>query len=182
MKITKKRIFDLLWVLAFAVILIPTSRAWILKQLSFSPDIEAVSERVPLSTYDWQLIGVNTADLDFNTLKNNVVFVNFWATWCPGCVAEKPSIQALYNDYKDKIVFLSVTNDPKDKVDAYFKKKGYNLPVYNLKTREPKELLSESIPTTFVIDKKGFIVIKSGRADWDTAKTRRYLDDLIARE
>jgi len=180
MKFTKKRFFDLLWIVAFALILIPTSRAWLLKQFSFSPSITAISDREPLATYNWQLKGLNVSNINFLDLKNKVVFVNFWATWCPGCVAEKPSIQALYNDYKDKVVFLTVTNDSKDKVEAYFKKKGYNLPAYNMITHEPKQLRTESIPTTFVIDKKGMIVIKSGRADWNTDKIRDYLDTLIA--
>lgn len=179
MKFTKKRFFDLLWVVAFAIILIPTSRAWVLKAISFSPSIEDIEDQQALSSYKWLLNGVNTADLNFEDLKNKVVFVNFWATWCPGCVAEKPSIQALYNDYKDKVAFITVTNENKEAVNTYFKKKGYNLPVYNLKTREPKELTSESIPKTFVINKKGLIVINSGRADWNTDKIRNYLDVLL---
>ncbi|MBL4746045.1 MAG: TlpA family protein disulfide reductase [Flavobacteriaceae bacterium] len=179
MKFTKKRFFDVAWVLVFALILIPTSRAWLLKLISLSPSIENVSDRIPLSTYNWQLKGVNTQDVDFLDLQNKVIFVNFWATWCPGCIAEKPSIQALYNDYKDQVVFLTVTSDSKEKVDVYFKKKGFNLPVYHLMTREPKELSTETIPTTFVIDKNGMIVIKSGRADWNTDKIRDYLDLLI---
>lgn len=180
MKFTKKRFFDILWILAFAIILIPTSRAWLLKLISFSPAIENVAERQALSSYNWHLKGLNTADVNFENLKNKVIFINFWATWCPGCVAEKPSIQALYNDYKDKVVFITVTNETEDKVTAYFKKKGYNLPVYNLKTSEPKELSTESIPKTFLIDKKGMIVINSGRADWNTATIRAFLDELIA--
>jgi len=180
MKFTKKRFFDVLWIMAFVLLLIPSSRAWLLKQFSFSPSIEAISEQKPLATYNWQLKGLNTSDINFMDLKNKVVIVNFWATWCPGCVAEKPSIQALYNDYKDKVVFLSVTNETKDKVTEYLQKKKYNLPAYNMITREPEELSTESIPTTFVIDKKGMIVIKSGRADWNTDKVRDYLDTLIA--
>ncbi|PCH99781.1 MAG: thiol-disulfide oxidoreductase [Flavobacteriaceae bacterium] len=180
MKFTKKRFFDLLWVLAFAIILIPTSRAWLLKIISFSPSIEKVSERISISSYNWELKGINTQDVNLKAFKNKVVFVNFWATWCPGCVAEKPSIQALYNDYKEKVVFLTVTNETKDIVNAYFKKKGYNLPAYNRSSMEPKELSTQSIPTTFVIDKKGMIVIKSGRADWNTDSIRDYLDTLIA--
>lgn len=180
MKFTKKRFFDLLWVVAIAIVIIPSSRAWLLKVISFSPSIENVSERIPISSYDWKLKGLNTSDVNFETLKNKVVFVNFWATWCPGCVAEKPSIQALYNDYKNKVVFLTVTNETKEVVAAYFQKKGYNLPAYNMITREPKELSTENIPTSFVINKKGLIVIKSGRADWNTDKIRDFLDSLLA--
>ncbi len=180
MKFTKKHFFNLLWILVFAIVLIPSSRAWLLKQLSFSPSIEKKTDRIALSTYKWQLKGIHTEDVNFENFKNKVVFVNFWATWCPGCVAEKPSIQALYNDYKDQVVFVTVSNETEDKITDYFKKKGFNLPVYNLITRAPKELETESIPRTFVIDKKGMIVINSGRANWNADSIRKFLDDLIA--
>ena len=137
-------------------------------------------ERVKLSSYDWKLIDVNGQEWDFETLKGNVVVVNFWATWCPPCVAEMPAFEKLYQDYKENAVFLFVANDDKSKVEYFMDKNQYSHPVYYQLTEAPKELLSNSLPTTYIINKEGEIVVhKTGAADWNSGKVRDLLDTLI---
>ncbi|RUA12580.1 MAG: TlpA family protein disulfide reductase [Flavobacteriia bacterium] len=138
------------------------------------------SERVDLSTYNWNLSDTQGNAVDFNDYKGKVVLVNFWATWCPPCVAEMPSYQDLYNDYKDKMEFVFVASDDQGKVMKFLADKGYKLPVYFQTSKAPEELRSNSLPTTFIIDKKGRIVVdKTGAADWNSGKVRDMLDDLI---
>jgi peroxiredoxin len=91
-----------------------------------------------------------------------------------------PSIQALYNDYKDKIAFVFITSDQKSKVDKFYAKNNYNLPTYNLLSNTPKEISTRSIPATFVIDKKGKIAVKEiGASNWNNSSVRKMLDNLI---
>ncbi len=79
------------------------------------------SKRVKLSTYNRQLKDVKGHKVDFNSFKNRVVVVNFWATWCPPCIAEMPAFEKLYQDYKKDVVFLLVANDdPKKSRKIYF--------------------------------------------------------------
>lgn len=173
-------ISNILFIAVLALIIYPPSRAWIMRQFAFSPSIENVEDRAKLTNYNWQLKGLNTTDLDFETAKNKVVIVNFWATWCPPCVAEMPSLQNLYNDYKDQVVFIFVTQEGPEKVIPFMEKNKYDLPIYNMVNREPSLLTSKSIPATFLIDKNGSIVIsKTGAANWNSSKVRSQLDELL---
>jgi thiol-disulfide isomerase/thioredoxin len=139
------------------------------------------NERVQLSSYDWNLSDIQGNAVDFNEFKGKVVLVNFWATWCPPCVAEMPSYQDLYNDYKDKMTFVFLASDDHVKVKKFLTDKNYKLPIYFQTSKVPQELRSSSLPTTFIIDKNGRIVVdKTGAADWNSGKVREMLDKLIS--
>jgi len=105
--------------------------------------------------------------------KGKVVFLNFWATWCPPCNKELPDIEALYKDYKSnqgEVIFIGVTNPTseeypnsqdieKKKIQEFLSEKGYSFPtVFD----ETGDLLNSyqisAFPTTFIINKKGNII------------------------
>ena len=103
--------------------------------------------------------------------------MNFWATWCPPCVAEMPSFQNLYSDYGDRVVFLFVANDDPDRVIRFMENKELSLPVYFQVSEVPGEMSSNSLPTTYIIDPRGVIIAsKVGAADWNSSKVRALLD------
>lgn len=183
MKIKKSTISNILFLVFIALMLFHTpTKSFILRLIAFSPSVENEADRATLSRYDWALKGLNTSDINLSDLKGKVVFVNYWATWCPPCIAEMPMLQNLYNDYKNDVAFLFVTTDNKEKIDQFFEKNDYHLPTYNLMSNPPKELnTTNSIPVTYVIDKKGKIVIeKVGAANWDSEKSKQIFDGLIA--
>jgi len=180
MKITKKMISNILFVILIGLLLYPKSRTWLIRQVTFAPSINKVDSKNHLNTYNWKLKGLDTSDFDFEKARGKVVFVNFWATWCPPCRAELPLIQKLYNDYKDKMIFVFVTPESKEKVIPFLKENGYDLPSYNMYNREPSILTTRSIPASFLIDKKGNIIIsKTGAADWNSSKVRKEIDKLL---
>jgi thiol-disulfide isomerase/thioredoxin len=180
MKLTWKMISNILFIIALSLVIYPKSRAWIMRQIAFSPSIENVEQRAILTNYNWKLKGINTVDYDFTEAQHKVVIINFWATWCPPCIAEMPSLQDLYNDYKDQVVFVFVTSEGTEKVTPFMDKNNYNLPIYNMMSREPDLLSTQSIPTTYLINKKGEIVIKkTGAANWNSTKVRNQLDELL---
>jgi cytochrome c-type biogenesis protein len=105
--------------------------------------------------------------------KGKVVFINFYATWCPPCNTELPDIEALYKDYgmnKKDVVFLGITNpksddypnnsdEDKDYIKSFLKKKGYTFPTLFDETGEILQKYSiTAFPTTFLIDKKGNVL------------------------
>ncbi len=137
-------------------------------------------KRIKLENYQWQLIDNQGEIINFKDFQHKVILLNNWATWCPPCVAEMPSLQALYDDYKDKVVFVFLAHDKPEKVQLFLQKNHLNIPVYYLRTDLPKILQSSSIPTTFIIDKSGEIVVKkTGAADWNSGQVRRILDKLL---
>lgn len=180
MKFTKKTISNIAFVVVIGLLLYPPTKVYFIRLISFSPTTISVEEREQLKNYNWNLKGLNTPNINFNETKGKVVFVNFWATWCPPCIAEMPSIQKIYTNYKDRVAFIFVSNEDWNKIDDFYKLKGYSLPTYNILSNIPDQLKSNSIPATFIIDKNGNIVTdKKGPADWNSSKIRTLLDELI---
>lgn len=170
---------NIIFVIAIILVLHPSSKEWLIKTIAFSPSFE--SEQKIVENFNWKLKGLNTEDISLNELKGKVVFVNFWATCCPPCRAELPAIQSLYSLYKDKVAFVFVTQETKEVVNNFFNTHNYNLPVYNSVSNVPSELATtNSIPATYVLNKKGVIVIsKTGAASWDSDKTKEMIETLL---
>ena len=102
--------------------------------------------------------------------RGKVIFINFWATWCPPCIAEMPSINSMYKDIdKDKVEVLMVSFDRSfEKAISYRDSKSFDFEVYALAGPMPRMYESNSIPTTFVIDSKGNLVFThKGMADYN---------------
>jgi thiol-disulfide isomerase/thioredoxin len=133
-----------------------------------------------LSSYNWKLVNSEGEVVNFESLKDKVIVVNFWATWCPPCIAEMPSFQKLYDAYKDDVIFLFVASDEENKVAKYLSKNDYTIPVYFEASNRPVEMQSNSLPTTYIINRNGAIVVdKTGAVDWNSNKVKDLLDELI---
>ena len=146
---------------------------------AFSPSEIAKEEQVVLQNYDWNLIAENNS-VNLKQSKGKVVLINLWATWCPPCVAEMPSLQNLYDTYGEQVDFYFVSGEEREVVDAFMKKKGYTFPVYLQRFSPPAQLEGRSIPATFLIAKDGKIVIKkAGAADWNSEQTRAIVQELL---
>ena len=119
-----------------------------------------------------------------NDLKGKVVFINFWATWCPPCIAEMPSIQKLYDKVKDdqEIVILTVEVEGKrDKAAKFMERKKLSLPVVYPNSSIPTEFFNGSLPTTVILDKKGNIAHTTmGMADYSGQDIVDFLNELKA--
>lgn len=104
-----------------------------------------------------RLDGHNT---DLSTLGGKVVVLNFWATWCPPCIREMPSLQAFYNKYQAnpdvEFLVIEVDNKP-DLAKSFIEKHNFTFPVYSPAGMIPEAFLGQSIPTTVILNKKGEI-------------------------
>nr|WP_256437885.1 TlpA disulfide reductase family protein [Aquimarina sp. U1-2] len=148
---------------------------------SFSPELVDKENVEQVGSYDWKLHGVNVASMNFSTAKGKVVLLNYWATWCPPCIAEMPSLQKLYNEYKDKVVFVFLTEDDDPELEKFMNSKNYNFPIYRSLSPHPNPFEHKPMPGTYLLDKKGNIVIhKRGAADWDTKKVKNTINKLIS--
>lgn len=95
--------------------------------------------------------------------RGKVVLVNFWATWCPPCREEIPSLIALQNRYKDQLQIIGIAQDSGSAADveAFARKIGINYPVV-LDTPQIEHAFPPTayLPTTFVVDRDGKIAQK----------------------
>ena len=184
MKFDKKSLSNFVFIIFLGLILFTPvgfhTRVFVSRLLSFSPSVLDKEEQPTLSNYNWNLVGLDGKTVDFSDLEGKVILLNIWATWCPPCVAEMPNLHDLYLDYSDRVEFLMVANDEVDKVTAFLTKRKYEFPVYFESSTRPSALESKSIPTTFIIDKNGNIIVKKiGVADWNSATTREILENLL---
>lgn len=181
----KKNFKNILFFVAVLILLIPQTRTpiqvLIHKAIAFVKPVQVnESKLTKIDNYNWELTDANNTIFNFEKAKGKVVLINFWATWCPPCIAEMPSMQALYNDYKDKVVFLFVTNDWFSEINPFLVKNHYTFKVYRPATDYPKFFNITTIPKTFLIDKNGNIIIdENGAADWNSAKIRATIDGLL---
>ena len=105
------------------------------------------------------------SDLDGNwfrlsDLRGKVVFVNFWATWCPPCRAEMPEIEDLYQKHMNTDVAVIGVNlfEPEDKVREYVQRGGYNWSFVIDTTGEvTRNYGISALPTSFFLNSQGII-------------------------
>jgi len=115
--------------------------------------------------------------------KGKVVLLNFWATWCPYCVEEMPSLQLLYDRNKGKkfeLLAVSIGEELSD-VKKFSGKGGYRFEVLLDKDKNVgRQYQAFSIPRTYIIDKKGIIVDKIiGSRNWIKDPLVRKIDKLL---
>lgn len=150
------------------------------------PNTEQMDEK-RLSTQEEIDLDVTLRDVDgvpikLEQFRGKVLFINLWATWCPPCLAEMPGIHNLYRDLGHQdVVFLMVSVD-KDfaKAKAYVEDQEFDFPIYQMAGRWPPALSSSTIPTTYVIDKTGKLVLQhQGMAKYNTADFKTFLGGLL---
>ncbi|WP_335966628.1 TlpA disulfide reductase family protein [Galbibacter sp. PAP.153] len=184
MKVTKNQVQNIILLLVIALLVFtPVGtgvKVYINRWLSFAPSVVSENKREIIEDYQWKLQTISGENYNFNETEGKVVLINFWATWCPPCIAEMPSLQDLYTDYKNDVLFLFVTNENSKSVSTFLDKHHYNFPVFTPLSPVPDKIKASSMPTTYLIDKKGKIIIdKTGAADWNSKKVRELLDRLI---
>lgn len=122
--------------------------------------------------------------ISLTSLKGKVVFINFWATWCPPCIHEMPSINELRQIFKgnDNIEFLMVDVDNKiEQSTTFMEENKYDLPVYTPASNIPSDFLGGSIPTTVVLDKSGNMAARlEGGRDYTAPEIVKALNELVA--
>ena len=117
-------------------------------------------------------------------LKGKVVLVNFWATWCPPCREEVPSMAVLNRLMADKpfrMLAISIDQGGKAAVEAFFKQANTSLPAYlDIDGAIGKTYGITGVPETFVIDRKGVIIKKViGPLDWSGPEVVKFLNEAM---
>lgn len=186
MKFVKKNITNALIIAVFLLIIfVPDAKAYLMKGLMeiglYSPKVEK-TEVVAMDLSGIRFTNLKGEATDLNDLKGKVIFLNFWATWCPPCRAEMPSINKLYNQFKNdkNVVFLFVDADSDlPKSIKFMKDRKYEMPVYKSASEVPQQIFSGSLPTTVIFDKQGRLSFKhEGIANYADKKFIEFINEL----
>jgi thiol-disulfide isomerase/thioredoxin len=146
------------------------------------PSIPEVAEEHPPASMEFYFADENSSVQSLAAFEGDVIFLNIWASWCPPCIAEMPSIQNLYNDLKetDGITFLLVSVDEDfERAKGFMERREFEMPIYHFRTKQPGTYESTMIPTTYVISpNKRLVLEKRGFAKYDTEEFKTFLKDL----
>ncbi|MEQ9090534.1 MAG: TlpA disulfide reductase family protein [Balneola sp.] len=143
-----------------------------------TPDTELPENQYRAANYNLPLLSLDGDELMLEEFEGKTIFLNFWATWCPPCIAEMPNIQALYKSVEsDSFQFVMVSLDEDhQKARNYLERKEYTFPVYFLNGRKPGTYNSTVVPTTYVISPDGKIVTeRRGMANYNTSGFKEFL-------
>jgi thiol-disulfide isomerase/thioredoxin len=155
-----------------------------LKTGILKPNIESEANNAPagpMADFNLRLVNSQGEPVNMEDYRGQVIFINIWATWCPPCIAEMPGINNLYHKMKDEdVVFLMISvDDDFEKAKRFNARRGFGFDVYALSGNLPRMYHSQSIPTTFVINAKGELVMThKGMANYDTKAFQDYLISL----
>lgn len=165
----------------------PNFKAYVIQALMqvgfFQPDISRGRETNMETIQATHFSDIRGQTINVADQKGKVVFLNFWATWCPPCIAEMPSINRLYLKYKDNadVVFLIVDVDGKIAESKNFMvKRNFSLPLFVPASNIPKNYFSGTLPTTVILDKTGSVAFRHiGMADYSSPEVSDLLDELV---
>lgn len=177
----------------FIVLLIsPDAKSWLMRQMistgimnaEMKDQQEILTAELPEAAEEMSVQDETGNMISTKDLKGKVVFINFWASWCPPCRAEFPSIQKFYDQYQNNldVVFLTVNMDEQTSLgENYLKKEHFTLPFLIPAGNIPTSYFNGSLPTTVVLDKTGKIRLHhAGMADYSKASFFKEIDGLLS--
>jgi cytochrome c biogenesis protein CcmG/thiol:disulfide interchange protein DsbE len=124
--------------------------------------------------------------VSLSDFRGKVVLVNIWATWCPPCRDEMPSMQKLYERFKGEhfeIVAVSINTDGREAVARFMQQMNLTFPAL----LDPKEKIRSlygitGVPESFIVDREGILVNKViGPMDWSSPPVFDFFQELIQR-
>lgn len=153
--------------------LIRPSTAWVSEQ---------TNGELPMPDLNVELVNGKGEPIHLEQFRGKVLFINLWATWCPPCLAEMPNIDQLYRELEpeEDIVFLMISTDREfSKAIDHIARQNFAFPVYQIRRGWPAELNSTTLPTTYVIDKQGRLVLEHrGMAKYNTQGFKEFMRGL----
>lgn len=135
---------------------------------------------------DFMLTDLRGGEWQLSDLRGKLVFINFWATWCPPCIQELPSMNAL-NKRMDAASFQMLTilyNDRPELGQSMVNKSGYTFPVLiDPDSSVGKQYGLTGVPETFIVDPQGILREKFiGPFAWNSREAVEMLEKYLPRQ
>lgn len=147
---------------------------------------ESAAPRLGSVAPDFSINDATGKTVQLSDLRGNVVLLNFWATWCPPCKEEVPSLSRLNARMAGtafRMVTISIDEGGGNAVESFFRVAGYRLPTLLDPAGTVGKLYGiTGVPETFIIDPQGVIRKKVvGPRAWDDPSVISYLSELQKR-
>ena len=140
----------------------------------------------PQTMPEFEFQSIFGAKMSLDDFKGQWVILNFWATWCPPCLAEMPSLQAAEDEFGGqgiRVVGVSLDRDMNgDKLRSFLEDKGFG-PIaayYAVDNTVMRTLNLRGLPSTYIIAPNGKAIgVVEGDTDWVGADASTLINSLI---
>jgi thiol-disulfide isomerase/thioredoxin/Cu/Ag efflux protein CusF len=136
------------------------------------------------SAPDFSLPTLSGAPIHLSALRGKVVLINFWVTWCGPCRAEMSTLDALYQQYRDRgleVLAVNLDTAPPAKIQAFVAEVGVSLRVgLDPSSSTARIYRVLGLPTTYLIDRAGNVVVRDvGGRNWLDGVSQRAVESLL---
>lgn len=147
-------------------------------------ELDLIRPGRPTSAPDFAVPGLAGGTVALRDHTGKVVFLNFWATWCPPCKQEMPSMERLYRRYRARgftILALSIDAGSASTVASFAKGLGLTFPIgLDSKLEVANRYTVRGLPASFLIDRSGqTVAIALGPRDWDSRAAHAAIEALL---
>ena len=164
---------------------------WLTMPLTVAEEMPKLSTTLtavdPVDAPDFTLSDMDESAHTLSDLRGNYVLVNFWATWCPPCRKEMPSLESLYQQYRDRSFRVLAVNqwENQDHVFSYMGELDV-FPSFPI-LFDPNSEVSErygvrGLPTSFIIDPQGRIIYRAiGGREFNHPDVTTLIESLLGK-
>ena len=147
-------------------------------------DLNLIVPRQPSRAPEFTVPRLGSGSFSLKELRGQLVFLNFWATWCLPCKEEMPSMERLYQRYKGRgftIAAISLDSGGTKPVASFVKKFGLTYPIgLDPKLEVANRYTVRALPSSFLIDRTGnTVAVALGPRDWDSISARAVIESLL---
>lgn len=133
---------------------------------------------------DFTLDAPSGKQVSLSALRGKVIFLNFWATWCPPCVQEMPTMEKLHQELGPKglvVLAINYQEDAKHVKEFFSQNKLTFTALLDHEGKVSRHYQTWGLPMTVIVDKRGEIVGKvSGSRDWHSSEAKEFFEQLLA--
>lgn len=157
--------------------------AWALARFVPTPEGAQVGRRAP--DYRVQRLGSGDSIGLRSGYAGHVTLINIWATWCGPCKAEMPSMERLYQKYRDRgfrVAATSIDDGAPEPVLAYARQMGFSFDILHDRRGDVQQAYQTvGVPESFLLDRHGRIAYMAlGAETWDSPENRQRVEKLLA--
>ena len=138
----------------------------------------------PAAAPDFSLPDLSAQPRQLSDFKGHYVLLNFWATWCPPCLNEMPSMENLYQKLKDRsfvVVAVSTDKTGADHVAPFVRNLNLTFPILlDVHQVVAQQYGARDLPASFLLNPEGKVIAAAkGERDWFSKQAISYLEELI---